>query len=208
MKVVPPVFADMYAFRHDPEVGKVQKQPSPELLVVGRVVPHKRIEDAIAILPGIRELGMNAVLSVVGSMPNSEYFKYLINYARKLSVLDFVNFEGMLDDDDLLDCFRRTAVLLTMSRHEGFCVPVLEAMCHGKPVLVRAGTAAEELCPADRVIPADAPTSAWTMAVHRLLKASDRERAALEADYRSRANDILSMTSDDVWHGLLTQGAR
>ena len=204
IEAIPPIFADMPAFaRHS--ASDVSSIESPELLMVGRVVPHKRIEDGIDILHSLRKLGVQATLSVVGSMPNYEYSKYLINHARRLGVLDHVDFKGMLDDCDLLDCFERAAVLLATSRHEGFCVPVLEAMHHGKPVLVRAGTAADELCPAGSILPPDAPADAWATEIEQKVRATAEQAERSRNIYLNRAEEILLKASDEVWRNLFTQ---
>lgn len=206
IQAVPPVFADMPAFACHP-VSTLPSTERPELLMVGRVVPHKRIEDGIDILHSLYKLGVQATLSVVGSMPNYDYSKYLINHARRLGVLDHVDFKGILDDGDLLECFERATVLLATSRHEGFCVPVLEAMHHGKPVFVRAGTAADELCPAESILPPDAPADKWaTLIAQQVSTAAERIEQSREI-YLDRANRILLNASDEVWRNLFTQVA-
>ncbi|CAE6706866.1 glycosyltransferase family 4 protein [Paraburkholderia nemoris] len=204
IEVVPPVFADMPAFSRNPN-SRSAPRANAELLMVGRVVPHKRIEDGIEILHRLRNLGVPSTLSVIGSMPNYDYSKYLINYARRLGVLDNVDFKGTLDDCDLLDCFERSAVLLVTSRHEGFCVPVLEAMHYGKPVLVRAGTAAEELCLAESVLPDDAPADSWATLLAQLVDVTGGKAGQSREIYLNRAKDILLKTSDEVWRNLFTQ---
>ncbi|PTB20708.1 glycosyl transferase family 2 [Trinickia symbiotica] len=203
IKVLPPVFADMPAFRHERRQD-IATDRIRQLLVVGRVVPHKRVEDAIALLPKLSELGADALLSVVGSMPNYDYAKYLLNFARSQGVLTHVDFKGMLDDADLVDCFARADVLLVPSRHEGFCVPVLEAMHHGKPALVRAGTAAEELCAPSDILPSDSSADIWAAATHRLLSRDANDTSKAASMYHARAQAILSTTSDEEWLKLLT----
>jgi glycosyltransferase involved in cell wall biosynthesis len=207
--IVPPVFADMYAFRRAPSKHPaylVTKQRF-ELLTVGRVVPHKRVEDSIGILRKLRDRGVQATLSVVGSMPNYDYSKFLINHARKSGVLDHVDFKGVLDDDDLLDRFEEAAVVLVTSRHEGFCVPVLEGMYRGKHVLVRAGTAAEELCPSEAVLAVDADTDSWADSLATVFSASSDSALQTRKAYMKRAQDILSKTDDLVWSEILTRHA-
>ncbi|MBN3808169.1 glycosyltransferase [Paraburkholderia sp. Ac-20347] len=204
IEIIPPVVPDMYPFRRG-GAPLASTHPVPELLVVGRVVPHKRIEDAIEIVHALRESGTAVRLSIVGSTPNFDYSKFLINHARKLGVLDAVDFRGVLDDADLLDRFERCAMLLVTSRHEGFCVPVLEAMQLGKPVLVRGGTAAEELCPRENVLAADASINTWAEAAARLLTPTQAQRDQSSEHYRNHAGAILARTADDVWRSMVTR---
>jgi glycosyltransferase involved in cell wall biosynthesis len=204
MKVVPPVFADMPAFQRSP-TGQMQHRLQPDLVVVGRVVPHKRVEDAIAVLALLHKRKLEFTLSVIGSMPNYDYSKFLINHARSLGVLDRVNFTGMMDDEDLLDSYNASIGLLAMSRHEGFCVPVLEAMHFGKPVFVRGGTAAQELCAPESVFDADSPLEGWADAIAAQL-GPDATRSDSARTNMSRSHEILLRTDASVWLRILLAG--
>ncbi|AEI78157.1 glycosyl transferase group 2 [Cupriavidus necator N-1] len=195
--VIPPVFADMPGFeRRRP---RARSNGRRNLLMVGRVVPHKRIEDALEVLQVLRHDNVEVSLSIVGSTPNHEYLRYLINRARALGILEYLDFKGVLDDEDLLDCFEDSDVMLVMSRHEGFCVPVLEAMFRGMPALVRGGTAAEELCDAGDVYAPDATAGKWAAGVVRHLDGSSVDRAARV----SRALEVLDRASDSHWAEVL-----
>ncbi|MFM0065765.1 glycosyltransferase family 4 protein [Paraburkholderia aspalathi] len=201
VKVVPPVFADMQAFRREPpKKRKVAREPN--LLMVGRVVPHKRIEDGISILALLEQREFKATLTIVGNAPNYDYLKFLINHARRLGVLERIDFKGMLDDADLFECYDTTNALLAMSRHEGFCVPVLEAMHFGKPVFVRGGTAAQEICPADSVFAVEDDLAVWASAIStRLDKLPAGKR--IDSEFAAQANEVLLRASDLVWQNIL-----
>lgn len=202
VKVVPPIFADMPVFRREPP-RKGRKRREPNLLMVGRVVPHKRVEDGIDILALLKQRELAATLTIVGSAPNYDYQKFLINHARRLGVLEQVDFKGMLDDADLFECYESTNALLAMSRHEGFCVPVLEAMHFGKPVFVRGGTAAQEICPPDCVFDSEASLAAWVPALmSRFSQAAGR--SPIDAAYVKYADGVLQRASDGVWRDILT----
>ena len=60
--------------------------------------------------------------------------------------LDEVVFAGHVDDDDLLGYYSVADLFLCLSEHEGFCVPIVEAMAMGVPVVAYdAGAVAETL---------------------------------------------------------------
>ncbi|WP_244196018.1 glycosyltransferase family 4 protein [Paraburkholderia susongensis] len=200
IKVVPPIFPDMYVFRREPP-HKGRKRHEPNMLMVGRVVPHKRIEDGISILAQLKQREFIATLSIVGSTPNYDYLKFLINHARGLGVLEQVDFKGMLDDSDLFECYESTNGLLAMSRHEGFCVPVLEAMHFGKPVFVRGGTAAQEICPPDCVFDSNAELATWIPPLMRCLGQS-AGRCRTDEAYVKHADSVLQRANDDVWRNI------
>ena len=58
--------------------------------------------------------------------------------AAELGVLDGVVFAGGVSQPELCTYYRLAAVYLSMSEHEGFCVPLLEAMHFGVPIVAYA----------------------------------------------------------------------
>ena len=50
-------------------------------------------------------------------------------------------FTGPVSDEELAVYYRHAAVYLSMSEHEGFCVPLLEAMAADVPILAYAAGA-------------------------------------------------------------------
>jgi glycosyltransferase involved in cell wall biosynthesis len=64
---------------------------------------------------------------------------------RALGVQEVV-FTGHVDDDDLRAAYAAGDVFLCLSEHEGYCVPLVEAMAAGVPVVAyAAGAVAETL---------------------------------------------------------------
>ena len=58
--------------------------------------------------------------------------------------LDDVVFTGHVDDDDLAAYYRASHLFLCLSEHEGFCVPLQEAMHFGLPVVAYDAGAVRE----------------------------------------------------------------
>jgi glycosyltransferase involved in cell wall biosynthesis len=114
---------------------------------VGRIIPNKRIDDLIRTFAVYqRYLEPRSRLLLVGDHRGHErYYDRLQEMVRRLR-LDEVVFTGHVDDDELLACYSVADVFLCLSEHEGFCVPLLEAMTFGIPVLAYdAGAVAETL---------------------------------------------------------------
>lgn len=157
IEIVPPIFSDMDLF-----TGKVHRQISDKLrlLMVGRVVPHKFVEDGISVLQLLRSRGIDATLTVVGALSNYNYFKFLINYGQSLNVLRYIFFLGLVDISELKNCYEKSDILLVMSQDEGFCIPAIEASYFGLKVFGRSGTALDEICPARNTIKKDEPLKA------------------------------------------------
>jgi glycosyltransferase involved in cell wall biosynthesis len=116
-----------------------------QLLTVGRVVPHKRIEDLIEVVALLAKVGQPAELHVVGSCSNLDYQNLLNQTIAYYELKGLVHLHGMVSTKELASYYQTADLLLVGSQHEGFCVPVLEAMHLGLPVVLRSGTAAGEV---------------------------------------------------------------
>ena len=116
-------------------------------LSVGRLAPNKAVEDAVAALFAYRcRIDPRAELVVVGKPALPVYSTALRRYAAELGLADAVHFRGRVDDQALADAYAEADVLVVTSEHEGFCVPVVEAMAHGLPVVAyRRGALGEVL---------------------------------------------------------------
>lgn len=144
IKVVPPVFNTRFLFQEKcPD--RADNNENLTFLYVGRVVPHKKVEDAIGIVKQLQENHPNIKLNIVGDTPNHTYLEALNDTIRNLDLIDQVSFMGKVDDKQLHRFYCESDVFITMSEHEGFCIPVLEAIYFGIPVVLRGGNAAEEV---------------------------------------------------------------
>ena len=114
-------------------------------LTVGRVAPHKKIEDVIRIFRDYHEtINPHSRLFVVGNAKETEeYRERLVEFCRNLT-LSNVYFTGKVPFRELLAYYRIADVYLCMSEHEGFCVPLLESMILGVPVIAHLCTAVGE----------------------------------------------------------------
>ena len=108
---------------------------TPVVLFVGRVAANKCHHDLIAAIAALRPSHPTARLLVVGSAASGSYQRALDAYAKRLGVADRVDFVGAVDDATLASYLTRASVFLCLSEHEGFCVPVVEAMAAGIPVI-------------------------------------------------------------------------
>ena len=105
------------------------------MLFVGRVVSNKRHEDLVASMAMVHDTHPDARLVLVGSPSIDTYGRALTSLIERLGLADVVEFTGPVDDAELAAWYRRASVFLCLSEHEGFCVPVVEAMAAGLPVI-------------------------------------------------------------------------
>lgn len=204
--VIPPVFTSLPTF-----ASNEPAHPTPigfNMLVLGRVVPHKRVEDAIEVLARVVGGGIDATMTIVGSMPNYDYSKLLLQRARALDVLTRIDFTGMVDDADLLSSYDCAALLLSMSRHEGFCIPALEAMHRGIPAVVRAGHAAAEVVGDAGLVVGEAETVGHIADQIVALRADTLCWEALTHRARERAGVLLGLTSSRHWAEVFDKALR
>ncbi len=130
-----------------PESGQGKtKEEELRLLFVGRMVPNKKVEDLLEVLARLRKSRRGGVsLTVVGyDDPEGAYGRYLRRRAVELKVASLVDFAGRVARETLQDHYRRSTVFLTLSEHEGFCVPILESMYFRLPVVAFAAGAVPE----------------------------------------------------------------
>jgi glycosyltransferase involved in cell wall biosynthesis len=128
-------------------VGRLFADGRINVLFVGRVIPNKRIDDLIRVFAVYqRYLEPRSRLILVGDHRGHErYFDRLQELVREFR-LDEVVFTGHVDDDELAAYYAVADVFLCLSEHEGYCVPLVEAMDRGVPVAAYdAGAVAETL---------------------------------------------------------------
>ncbi|MBM4417008.1 MAG: glycosyltransferase family 4 protein [Chloroflexi bacterium] len=116
------------------------------LLYAGRVAPHKRVEDLLAILAYCRRARTDVTLAVVGAFDAaSEYYRALHRCAFRLGVHTGVRFAGKVSRARFVAEYRSARIFVTMSEHEGFGVPLLEALRVDLPIVARAAGAIPEI---------------------------------------------------------------
>lgn len=139
-----PLVLDLERVRAKPDARRLRELNDglTNILAVGRVVPNKRLEDALhAFYYFQRYVQPESRLILAGSYAGVEgYQAYLLTLIRELR-LNHVLFTGSIRQPDLNACYRASHVFLCMSEHEGFCIPVLEAMATELPVLAHAAAA-------------------------------------------------------------------
>lgn len=106
------------------------------LLFTGRIAPNKKIENIISTFYQYKKnYNPLARLFLVGSYKEDDlYYQKLIRYINELKLSDVI-FTGHIPFDQILSYYKLADVFLCMSEHEGFCVPLIEAMLFDVPIL-------------------------------------------------------------------------
>lgn len=111
-------------------------------LFVGRLAPHKCQHDVLAAFAVYRSrYDAAAELVLVGGEGVPAYADALYALAEDLGLAEAVVFTGPVTDAELAAYYGAADLFVCASQHEGYCVPLLEAMRHRVPVLARGETA-------------------------------------------------------------------
>jgi len=114
-------------------------------LFVGRLAPNKAQHDIVKAFAAYRRLHDDrARLHLVGGTSSHQYEQALRDFVDALGLGAVVDLSGPVTHSALMAYYASADVLVVCSDHEGFCVPLLEAMHHRVPVVAYAATAVPE----------------------------------------------------------------
>jgi glycosyltransferase involved in cell wall biosynthesis len=173
-----------------------RQQTRPLVVSVSRVVPHKRIEDLLALHAELMALNPSARLLIVGPYAKgSAYF-------RSLPQLKGVTFAGAVSHAELVAAYRSADVFVSMSEHEGFGVPLVEAMACEVPVLAFAAAAVPQTLDG-RGIAFDEKRFAALAELVMKLRDDLKLRAAVIEGQRARVEELSAQASQAALHAAL-----
>jgi glycosyltransferase involved in cell wall biosynthesis len=121
------------------------RAPEPAtVLGVGRIVPNKRWELLIRAMAALRRTHPRARCELIGNPAEMEpYADALARLALRLD--SGTTLRGKVDDAELESAYARCTVMAFPSGHEGFGVPLAEAMARGIPLVTSRHTAVGEV---------------------------------------------------------------
>ena len=185
-----PIFLDFDRYREpaDPVTLRVLGDGRTNILFVGRLAPNKRQDDLIRMAAAWKRfISPDVRLVLVGKPPRRPgYADALRSLAYELGFTSAeVLFLGHVPHRELLACYAAAHVFVSMSEHEGFGVPLVEAMLMGVPILARARAAVPHTLGGAGVMFDGDPLDEVAEMAHRL--ATDRAlREAVIAGQRRR----------------------
>jgi L-malate glycosyltransferase len=144
-----------------------QRAGATVLLFVGRFSPNKAQHRLIEALWLYRRwYEPEARLHLVGPAVTPTYARAVMDFAEELGLTDAVRHGEDLSDAQLAAWYEDADVFVCLSEHEGFCIPLLEAMHASLPVVAfDAGAVSETLGDAGLLL-ADQRPSSVAAAVH------------------------------------------
>jgi glycosyltransferase involved in cell wall biosynthesis len=179
----------------------------PLVLFVGQLLPHKRPDLLLAAYHVlVTHLLPTAHLVLAGPARIERYGWALQTFLAELN-LHRARISGWLTPEQLAAHYRHAGVFVTMSEHEGVCVPLLEAMSFDVPVLARSfGAIPETIGDAGLILPAEEDPVLVAEAMAEILT-SDALRSDLVRRGRERQTHFELETAQATFLGHLLEAA-
>jgi len=185
-----PIVLDLSLYERPPSpvVRRLYDDGRTNVLFVGRVIPNKRIDDLVRSFAVFQKwVQPRSRLLLVGDYRGFDrYFDRLNELVRELRA-DEVVFTGQVDDQELYACYRAADAFLCLSEHEGFCVPLQEAMHFGLPVIAYETGAVRETLHGGGLLLQDKSPALVAELLDRVTHGSDLRRAVLASQARAIA---------------------
>jgi glycosyltransferase involved in cell wall biosynthesis len=174
---VVPLLIDMHRKSDEPDptlaaelARRKESAGGADLLFVGKISPHKAPHDLVKMLAVLRRLYDPAArLHLVGSPLGETYEPALRAFITELGLDDAVNLAGSVSGGELEAYLQAADVFVCASDHEGFCVPLTEAMGHGVPIVAYGVTAVPETVGGAGLVLPDKSPARFAAAVSKVL---------------------------------------
>ena len=155
------------------------------VLFVGRLAPNKCQHDVVAAVAVLRELlavqGRGVELVLAGGSSSAGFESAVRGLVGSLGLGDVVVFAGSVGDEELAGLYSSADVFVCLSEHEGFCVPLVEAMAAGVPVVAFGAAAVPETVGGAGVVLGEKSPAVVAEAVLRVVSDDGLRRELVEA---------------------------
>lgn len=179
--------------------ARARSTRTTDWLFVGRIVRNKcqhLVVRAFAVY--VRHFDPGARLVLIGDLSDEDYVRRVRAEAEQLGVADRVHLPGKVSDTDLCAAYSRAGVFVSLSEHEGFGVPLIEAMAAEVPVVAYAATAVPETLGGAGILLRTQDASTVAATVHTLLS----DPAVVDRLVRRQATRVRQVESFDLDRAL------
>ena len=112
------------------------------IIFVGRVTPNKAQHLLIQTLYFLKQkTDLNLKLHLIGAISDQNYLAFIKEQIENLSLSESINLTKKVSHKELNAYYEVADLFLSLSEHEGFCIPLVEAMLSDTPALAYASTA-------------------------------------------------------------------
>lgn len=143
-----PIIVDPAKWHLKPETSLTEKyggNNTKNILFVGRIAPNKCQKELVRFFYFFSQLIPDSRLFLVGNYHETDlYFQELKAEIKRLDLEERVILSGHVSMEELKSYYQIADLFLSFSEHEGFGVPLIEAMWFDIPVLAYKSTAVPE----------------------------------------------------------------
>lgn len=177
------------------------------LLYVGRLAPHKRVDDAIRVFGEFHQRQPQARLLIVGQSAGESYSAYLKGVVEELPLKarGRIEFLGFVSHDELKNAYRQADAFITMSEHEGFCIPLVEAMHFNLPIFAYAQGAVKGTMGGAGICFEKKDHPALAEQIDRVLSNAEVKRHIIEGQRRRYKELVSDASGAIIWQALRTE---
>jgi len=131
--------------RYYPQLAKIDFSKK-RIGFLGRWAPNKKLEDLLFTLFFLQKIDPSYTLILIGKKNPAfqTYNNYISDLIQKLELSGRIEIHENLSDENVKKQLSTLDIYLSMSEHEGFGIPILEAMAVGVPVLAFSSSAVIE----------------------------------------------------------------
>lgn len=191
-----PIIQDLsqYSWPPSPLITSLFADGKINVLFVGGLRPNKGLAALLRAFALFQKKNPKSRLLLVGEDRGvRHYTERLTEMGEALGVRDLV-LSGHVDEDELVAYYSVADLFVCLSEHEGFCVPLLEAMLFEVPVVaLDRGAVAETLLGAGVLLPEGEPALVASM-MEEVLKDGALRRVILS----SQARRVATLRSRDL----------
>jgi glycosyltransferase involved in cell wall biosynthesis len=188
------------------DLGRLRPEPArpssdaPVVIFTGRLASNKGHEHLIRAVAALRALALpSARLTLVGGGDDTEpYARALRDLAERVGVGSAVRLTGRVSDSELREIYATAAVFACASEHEGFCVPLLEAMAFSVPIVAFAAAAVPETVGPAGLLTATRNPLVWAALLEVAIRSAPTRRSLIAAGHRRLAD----FSDDSVFRRL------
>jgi len=165
------------------------------VLFVGRCAPNKCIEDVLCTFAFFQKCAAPSSRLVLagGHSATRRYYTVLRAMAQRLGLRNVV-FAGAVPQRELNAYYRTAHLFLCMSEHEGFCIPLVESMVHGVPIVAHAAGAVPETLAGTGVLVHEKDFELIAECMRRIVEDKTLQHAIIAAQHRR----LAVLTARDV----------
>ena len=186
-----PINIEFEDYKQFPDKAVIEKYRDGyvNILFVGRIVPNKKQEDIIRAFAYYKKhINAKSRLILIGSPIGEKYITSLKQYVSSLDLPDVI-FTGKTSFQEILAFYRIANIFLCLSEHEGFCVPLVEAMMFDVPIIAYNSSAIEYTLNGCGVLIDEKNPALLSKVIERIVKDNDTRKKII-AGQQKRLKDF------------------